>query len=90
MKKTKTKTKEMKKKDVAFNFPLSFSSFSSSSNDNTNNNKRSFVVTGYGLDRPGNLRTILPRDAEHPRGRGEQSIGETRSGFYNHRIGVLL
>ncbi len=51
MKKTKTKTKEMKK-DVAFNFPLSFSSFSSSSNDNTNN-KRSFVVTGYGLDRPG-------------------------------------
>jgi hypothetical protein len=38
----------------------------------------------------GNLRTILPRDAEHPRGRGEQSIGETRSGFYNHRAGVLL
>ena len=53
MKKTKTKTKEMKK-DVAFNFPLSFSSFSSSSNNNANNNnKRSFVVTGYGLDRPG-------------------------------------
>ena len=52
MKKTKTKTKEMKKKDVAFNFPLSFSSFSSSSNNETNN-KRSFVVTGYGLDRPG-------------------------------------
>ena len=50
MKKTKTKTKEMKK-DVAFNFPLSFSSFSSSSNNT--NNKRSFVVTGYGLDRPG-------------------------------------
>ena len=38
----------------------------------------------------GNLRAILPRDAEHPRGRGEQSIGETRSGFYNHRAGVLL
>ena len=50
MKKTKTKTKEMKK-DFAFNFPFSFSSFSSSSNNNTN--KRSFVVTGYGLDRPG-------------------------------------
>ena len=50
MKKTKTKTKEMKK-DVASNSPLSFSSFSSSSNNT--NNKRSFVVTGYGLDRPG-------------------------------------
>ena len=38
----------------------------------------------------GNLRAILPRNAEHSRGRGEQSIGETRSGFYDHRVGVLL
>ena len=51
MKKKKTKKKEMKK-DFAFGFPFSFSSFSSSSSNN-NNNKRSFVVTGYGLDRPG-------------------------------------